>query len=204
MTEAPEPGTPARLAQRLRGVLHDMPEGGLPAHQLVARLGADATWLALLLLGAAALVPSPGIPLGIVSGTAIALMAVQLLSGSRNLPPAIARRRVPYRPLTLVIPYLVPWVERAESYLRPRLATLSAPGTAPLWGVAILAQGIIIALPIPLGNPLPGLAVGVLALGLMRRDGVALLAGLAFCVLATGWAVGVVVLGAELTSMVFT
>jgi len=203
MTEAPESGTPARLAQRLRGVLHDMPEGGLPAHQLVARLGADATWLALLLLGAAALVPSPGIPLGIVSGTAIVLMAVPLLSGSRDLPAAIARRRVPHRSLALVIPYLVPWVERAENYLRPRLAALSAPGTAPLWGLAILVQGIIIALPIPLGNPVSGLAVGVVALGLMRRDGVALLAGLLCCALGIAWAVGVVVLGAELTAMIF-
>ena len=204
MTESPESGNSTRLAQRLRGVLHDMPEGGLSARQLVARLGADATWLALLLLGAAALVPSPGIPLGIVSGTAIALMAVQLLAGSRDLPPVIARRRVPHRPLALVIPYLVPWVERAESTLRPRLAALSAPATAPLWGLAILVQGIIIALPVPLGNTLPGLAVAVLALGLMRRDGLALLAGLVCCALGTGWAVGVVVLGAELAGMIFT
>jgi len=188
---------PSRLAQRLRAVLHELPPDGLPARALVARLGSDAVWLALLLLGAASLVPSPGIPLGIVSGGAIALLAAHLLSGARDLPGMVARRRVPHRPLAALIPRLAPWIERAEGYLRPRLAPLSAPGMVRPWAVLILVQGILIALPIPLGNPLPGLAVAVLALGLMRRDGLALLAGLFCCVLAAAWAAGVAVLGTE-------
>jgi hypothetical protein len=37
----------------------------------------------------------------------------------------------------------------------------------------------------------------------MRRDGLALLAGLFCCVLAAAWTVGLIVLGAELTSRLF-
>jgi len=192
-----------RLAQRLTAVLHEVPPDGIPAHHLAARLGADAIWLALLLLGAGALVPSPGVPLGFLSGGAIMVVGARLLFGATDLPDAVGRRRVPHRPLAGLIAWLVPWVERVEGWLRPRLRTLSSPGAVRLWALAILVQGILIALPIPLGNPLPGIAVGILALGLMRRDGVALLAGLAFCAAATAWAVGVVLLGAEITGWVF-
>ena len=192
------------LAQRLAAVLHEVPPDGIPAHRLAARLGADAVWLALLLLGAAALVPSPGVPLGVLSGGAIAVMGARLLFGATELPGAIGRRRVPHRPLAGLIAWLVPWIERAEGWLRPRLRALSSPGAVRLWALAILVQGILIALPIPFGNTLPGLAVGVLALGLMRRDGLALLAGSVLCVLGAAWAVGVVVLGAELTGMLFS
>lgn len=199
MTDAP---ASPRLAQRLSAVLHEVPPDGIPAQRLAARLGADAVWLALLLLGAAALVPSPGVPLGVLSGGAIAVVAARLLFGATELPGAIGRRRVPHRPLAGLIAWLVPWIERVESWLRPRLRALSSPGAVRLWALAILVQGILIALPIPLGNPLPGIAVGVLALGLMRRDGVALLAGLAFCAAAAAWAVAIVVLGAEITGWV--
>jgi hypothetical protein len=194
---------PPFLGQRLRAVLLEVPQNGISARQLERKLGADAIWLSLLLLGAAALVPTPGVPFGIVCGCAIVLVAVHLLSGARKLPAVVARRRVPHRILATLISYLAPWIDRAEGYLRSRLRTLSAPGTMPLWAMAILSQGILIALPIPLGNPLPGIAVAVLALGLMRRDGVALLAGLFCCVLAAAWTVGLIVLGAELTSRFF-
>jgi hypothetical protein len=199
MTDTP---AHAPLAQRLRAVLDEVPHDGITAHRLMARLGADAVWLALLMLGAAALIPSPGVPLGVLSGGAIVLVAAHLMSGARDLPGPVARRRVPRRSLAALLPHLARWVERAEGALRPRLRALSAPGTVRLWALAILLQGILIALPIPLGNPLPGIAVAVLALGLMRRDGAALLAGLVCCALATAWAVGVVALGAEITSRI--
>jgi hypothetical protein len=199
MTDAP---ASPRLAHRLAAVLHDVPLDGIPAHRLAARLGADAIWLALLLLGAAALVPTPGVPLGVLSGGAIAVVGARLLAGAADLPDVVARRRVPRRPLAAVVAWLAPWIERAEGRLRPRLRALSSPRALRLWALAIVVQGILIALPIPLGNPLPGIAVGILALGLMRRDGVALLAGLLFCAAAVAWAVGVVLLGAEITGWV--
>ena len=47
-----------------------------------------------------------------------------------------------------------------------------------------IVMGVIIALPIPFGNVLPGLSVFFIALGLAQRDGVAIGIGLAFGVAA--------------------
>lgn len=191
----------SHLAHRLKVVLRELPQDGIPVCRLVSKLGTDADWLALLLLGAAALVPTPGVPLCIVCGGAIALVAVQRLCGVRELPAALARRQVPRRLLATLIVYLVPWIERVEGYLRPRLGTLSAPGMVRVWAAAILLQGMVIVLPIPLGNPLPGIAVAALALGLMHRDGMALLIGLVCCVFSVIWTVVVIALGAEIANL---
>jgi hypothetical protein len=47
-------------------------------------------------------------------------------------------------------------------------------------------MGVLIALPIPFGNTLPGLSVIVMGLGLAIGDGLAVLGALILAVLATG------------------
>ena len=48
----------------------------------------------------------------------------------------------------------------------------------------VFIMAVLIALPIPFGNVLPGLAVLAIALGLAQRDDVAVLAGLVLAVLS--------------------
>jgi hypothetical protein len=51
---------------------------------------------------------------------------------------------------------------------------------------------LVLALPIPLGNVLPALAISMLSLALLQRDGLWVLYGLALAVTATGVVSGVV------------
>lgn len=51
-------------------------------------------------------------------------------------------------------------------------------------GAISLILAIIITLPVPLGHMLPGVAISLLALGLLERDGLAIGIGLATAVLA--------------------
>ena len=73
----------------------------------------------------------------------------------------------------------MPWLQRAESLLRPRLARLSLPPMEQLVGFLSLLLAVLLVLPIPLGNVLPALAISLLALGVLERDGVWVLAGFA-------------------------
>src|SRR3546814_11677546 len=60
-------------------------------------------------------------------------------------------------------------------------------------GIVCLALAVIITLPIPFANMLPGLAVTALALGLIERDGLAVLIGLALSVVSLAFVFFVVV-----------
>jgi len=48
-----------------------------------------------------------------------------------------------------------------------------------LVGLVCLVLAVVLVLPVPLGNMLPALAISLLALGVLERDGVWILAGLA-------------------------
>ena len=62
------------------------------------------------------------------------------------------------------------------------MAGLSTPLMEYLIGMVCLVLAIVLVLPVPLGNMLPALAISLLALGVLERDGLWILAGLAAAV----------------------
>ena len=61
---------------------------------------------------------------------------------------------------------------------------LAAPQAVRGLGLVVLIMAVLIALPIPFGNTLPGLAILALALGLAQRDGLAIAGGLGIALVA--------------------
>jgi hypothetical protein len=172
-------GPPSVLLRRLALRLKD---GSATFDEVLAHLGDDTAvgWL-LLLLAVPAVIPSPGLPVGMVFGSAMAVIAVQLVGGARplTLPRAIAKRRIEGRRLRRMLVRVRPFLRRFERRSRPRLAHLMQPWMLRLLGGIVLIHGLLIALPIPFGNTAPGFSVLVLSLGLILRDGLAVIAGLA-------------------------
>jgi hypothetical protein len=76
-----------------------------------------------------------------------------------------------------VLDRFIPYMERAERYIRPRFWSGDIRLYERLIGVFALILGIIVFLPIPLGNMGPSLALALIGLGLTERDGIMTLAG---------------------------
>ena len=89
-------------------------------------------------------------------------------------------------------------------HARARLSHLAGLTWQPAVALAVGTMAIIVVLPIPFGNLLPALALMLMGLGLVFRDGVAVVAGLAGAGLALAVTAGLVVLtwvrGRELDS----
>lgn len=82
----------------------------------------------------------------------------------------------------------------AHRWLRPRLTPLHSAGLRWLWSLWVLLMALVIFLPIPFGNLFPAVSLLMFGLGLLTRDGYALvlslllgLTGLVALVLAGGW-----------------
>lgn len=86
------------------------------------------------------------------------------------------RRMVRRRPHGLSVLKMVQGVERLT---RPRLALLTGDVADTFTGLVCVVLALIMALPIPFGDALPGVALVLFALGMMQRDGVAILLGAA-------------------------
>jgi hypothetical protein len=70
-----------------------------------------------------------------------------------------------------VLDRFIPWMNKAERFIKPRLFTGNRAIERVL-GVFALVLALIVFLPIPLGNMGPSLALALMGLGMTERDGV--------------------------------
>lgn len=114
-----------------------------------------------------------------VLGAPLVFLAAQLAFNLKPwLPAIIANRSMPRGDFQTLIGRMKPWLERAEKMLRPRASGLTLPPMEYVVGFICLLLALVLALPIPLGNMLPALAISMLALGVLERDGYWVLGGL--------------------------
>ncbi|WP_293828146.1 exopolysaccharide biosynthesis protein [uncultured Brevundimonas sp.] len=71
-------------------------------------------------------------------------------------------------------------VRYVENLTRPRIPFLTGEAADVVTGLICVLLAMVMALPIPFGDALPGIALVFFALGMMQRDGVAILLGAMF------------------------
>ncbi len=155
--------------------------------ELLAALGQRAHGAAMLVFSLPCWLPMPpGIPTA--CGAAILIISLQLLLGRRTLwlPRRLLERRLPRAALARLSERVQPALRQAERLFRPRLPALAegmvGRAIAGLLGAFL---GLVMVLPIPfVGNIPPAIAASFLAIGLIERDGVALLIAGALSLLA--------------------
>ena len=136
----------------------------------------------------------PALPgTSVILGAPLVLLAAQLAFKRQPwLPGFITRRSMARADFQGMIGRICPWLRRAEKMLRPRASAWALPPMEYLVGLVCLLLAIVVLLPIPLGNMLPALAISILALGILERDGLWIVAGLVTAAGATALVSGVV------------
>ncbi|CAG1019241.1 hypothetical protein BURC_04109 [Burkholderiaceae bacterium] len=128
-----------------------------------------------------------------ILGAPLVFLAAQLMLGRAPwLPSVVANRSIAHADFSALVRRVEPWLQRAERMLRPRLAHLAQPPMEYAIGLVCLLLALILFLPIPLGNVLPALSISVLALAILERDGLWVVAGLGVAAGATALVSGVI------------
>jgi hypothetical protein len=109
----------------------------------------------------------------------IIIIAAQLVWGRTFpwLPSSILDRKFDRSILKSLAERLGPPLARIESMLKPRLTVIDQGLQDRLIGLLALIAGLILFLPIPLANFVPALAIVLLGLGMIERDGIVMLVG---------------------------
>ncbi len=108
-----------------------------------------------------------------IFGAPLLFLTAQLMLGLKPwLPRLITNRSLTRREFGNIVRGVTPWLNRAESVMKPRLGFIGHRPFIYLLGLMCLILSIILFLPIPLGNMLPAFAVSVISLGLLARDGI--------------------------------
>jgi hypothetical protein len=133
-----------------------------------------------------------------VFGAPLLFLTAQLMLGMQPwLPKLITNRSLKRSEFKKIIGAVAPWLHRAENVMKPRLQFVGQRPFVYLLGLMCLILSTILFLPIPLGNMLPALAVSIISLGLLARDGLWMLIGFVTGVLA------IIVVWGVLWAMIF-
>ncbi|WP_306002337.1 exopolysaccharide biosynthesis protein [Brevundimonas sp. C43] len=171
------------ITRLLRRLADDGGDAGLTLHEIRDRLDERAYGLLILLLSIPCLVPGLyGVPQ--VVGLIVILLAGQMLVGREEpwLPRWFLNLRCKGSWLKAMADFAetkLGWIDRLS---RPRLRRFAdGPGEKLAAVFMILATVTIV---MPLTNTIPSIALALLSVGLIQRDGLFVLAG---CAVTTVW-----------------
>ena len=172
---------PRRTSHLLRDFVTSHPEPRISIGVLRDALGDRGFGVLLFIFALPNLIPVNIPLLSAVLGAPLVLLAVQLTYGRHKpwFPNWLARQSVSRQNFEAIARRALPYIERAEGLLRPRLTPLLSWTGERLIGVALLVLTVVLALPIPFGNWLPAFAICIIGLAMVEKDGLAVLAGFA-------------------------
>lgn len=178
-----------KIARRFRNIEGAPPEGKKRFSQILDEIGADerrervsvsdlmramdarAVAALILLFALPNVVPTPPGTSSVLGLPLLYLTAQMMLGKLPWLPAIIADRSMTRSDFNAFVGRVTPLLARVERLLRPRLFFMTAPPSERIIGGIFFLLAIVLALPIPLGNMLPALAISLMALGVLERDG---------------------------------
>ena len=178
LLQLPEQPRARSLSQLLAEIAADGSRERVSVNDLLAALRDRALAALLLVFALPNVIPVPPGTSALLGAPLLFLSAQLALGMPPWLPRVIGERSMQRAHFAALVARSVPWIARAERLLRPRWGALCRPPLEYGVGLVCLLLSVIVFLPIPLGNMLPALAICLLALGVLERDGVWVLVGL--------------------------
>ncbi len=191
---------PEKISVALRRILVAADGRSFAIGQMVEILRGRGLYMIVILLCLPFLSPVsvPGISMPF--GLAIAFSGLRIAFGREPwVPEWVLRRSLPPRVLEKIVTVGIRLHERLERIMRPRLDFVLWGGGKLGAGVAIAVAGVFLSLPIPppfpLTNTIPGLAIILICLGLMERDGWVIIWGYVLILIGALYLAGIAFLG---------
>lgn len=185
-------GPKRTLAQILGDMAADTTRERVSIADLVRSMDGRAFGALLLVFAFPNALPAiPGTS-GILGLPLLFLAAQMTLGRSPWLPRFISQRSMARGDFANLVDRVTPWLRRAERMTAARLTFLVDGWAERLVGLLCLILALVLVLPVPFGNMLPGLAICLFALGVLERDGLWVLGGVVTGAVALVVASGVI------------
>ena len=166
----------ADVVERLR-ILSDTPDAKLTCNSLIELIGPGSHALAILIFSLLNLLPGPP-GYSVVIGLAIIAFSIMMISGVQmHLWEFFGKRQLPLKLLLKVLEMMQRFTKLIARISTPRLAFLTGAAATPIIGFFGIVMGVGMLVPIPFTNTLPSIAMAIVCVAVLNRDGVAAIAG---------------------------
>jgi hypothetical protein len=163
----------------LRAFAHSLDSDRVTLAEIVAGLGDRGLGVLIAIFALPNILPST-VPFGnVATGIPPLVFAVQLMLGVDHLilPDFLAKRKVGTHWLKAIAPKVASVLSWFERLLSPRMAWVTTAHAERFVGAIAIVLAVVSTLPIPFGHNLPALGLVLIGLGLIERDGLAILIG---------------------------
>lgn len=140
--------------------------------EVLKRLDGRAFGILLFALAVPNCIPNiPGI--STIFGALLIAPALQMIFGAGQvwLPRQVREMQIQPISLRTGIEKSIPILQKMEKLFQPRLEFLTTKPFTIILGIEVFILSLILLLPIPFANMLPGFAIAFMALGLLQKDG---------------------------------
>lgn len=164
----------------------------------------DRGFAALLIMFAAInLLPLPP-GTSVILGIPLLIVSAQMALGRTNawLPEFVLNKTIGRRQMLNLNKRLSPKLEVLERFVQPRLWPFSRRAADRWIGWISFILALAVTIPVPFGNWMPALSIGILGIALSERDGVVLTAGIVVGLFALGLMGGMISAAAEIAALV--
>jgi hypothetical protein len=186
---------PPRISSLLDTIANDGEGDRITIRQIVDALGSRGFSLLIVILGLPNSLPMPP-PIALVSGFLMIFISLQMIFGRSApwLPAAVLRNSVSRTDVVKAVATATPWVRWIEKLARPRLSLFDHAASWRILGLGllILSLGLVFALPV-IGQIPIGIALCLMGLGLVERDGYLTLIGFAIGLMGVAFSYGFIV-----------
>jgi len=161
--------------------------------------------LLIMLFAAPLALPLPAVGVATVIAIPIMILSLQLMMGRATpwMPKKWAAKELSMTSIRKVTGYIIPLLHKIEWLLKPRLTILTSNIGHKITGLACVICTISVALPIPFSNTVPSAGIVLMMIGLLERDGLAIIGGMILGALGITLTIIIYSLGIEVVTAVF-
>lgn len=171
--------TKLHTSRLLLNILQQHQEEKIALKDVLQGMGDRAFGPALLICAIPEALPLPIVGVSAILGIPLMLVSGQLFLGFKRvwLPKRIGNFSFERKFLEKAILTTLRYLKKLERLIKPRWQFMSSPIANRLLGLLLLVLGVVIALPIPFGNFLPAIAIVIISLGTIEKDGLVIAIG---------------------------
>lgn len=147
----------------------------------------------LFLIALPAALPVPAIGLNTLIALPLLLLTAQQFLGRHTIwvPSSWKQKTISKAKIDNFINKATPWVKKLEFFTKPRLSFITSGLSSNMIGLMGFFMALAVAIPLPLTNTVPSVGIAGMALGVLMRDGLAVIVG---AIIGLAWVTMLVIL----------
>ncbi len=188
-----EMSTPRALSDLLEGMKTDFTDEKISVSAIMEAFHERGFGILLFIFTLPAAVPIPMPGINTLIAIPLIVLTWQQTVGRHTvwMPEKVLKGHIDQGLFQKILDMTIPWVLRLEWFIKPRMGHMTEGRISHLIGFTGLIMAVCGALPLPFVNTAPAIGIAIMAIGVLMRDGLAVLVGMIF---GLSWVIGVLTL----------